>query len=117
MHVFKSVIGQAALTAVLLTSLANPPPVCAVELGDAKRGLAYAEKTCAKCHAVERGDIFSPTMIAPTFSSIANTPGINERALVVWLQSSDHPTMPNLVPAQQDLDDVVAYIVSLREQK
>ncbi len=46
MHVFKSVLGQVALTAVLLTSLANPPPVYAVELGDAKRGLAYAEKTC-----------------------------------------------------------------------
>ncbi len=117
MHVFRSLIGQAALTAVLLTCLANPPLVCAVELGDAKRGLAYAEKTCAKCHAVERRDVFSPTMIAPTFSSIANTPGMNERALVVWLQSSDHSTMPNLILAQQDLDDMVAYIVSLREQK
>jgi mono/diheme cytochrome c family protein len=86
-------------------------------LGDAKRGLAYAEKTCANCHAVERGDIFSPAMIAPTFSSIANTPGMNERALVVWLQSSDHSTMPNLILAQQDLDDVVAYIMSLHGPK
>jgi hypothetical protein len=35
----------------------------------------------------------------------------------VWLQSSEHSTMPNLVLAQQNLDDVVAYIMSLREQK
>ena len=59
----------------------------------------------------------SPTMIAPTFSAIAETPGINERALIVWFQSSDHATMPNLILAQKDLDDVVAYILSLRAQK
>ena len=113
----KSVIGRAPLAVVFLASLTIPAMVSGAELGDAKRGLAYAQKTCAKCHAVERGDMFSPTMIAPTFSSIANTPGINERALVVWLQSSDHATMPNLILAQQDLDDVVVYIMSLRAQK
>ena len=61
--------------------------------------------------------MFSPTMIAPTFSTIAETPGINERALIVWFQSSDHATMPNLILAQEDLDDVVAYILSLRAHK
>ena len=45
------------------------------------------------------------------------TPGINERALIVWFQSSDHATMPNLILAQKDLDDVVAYILSLRAHK
>jgi cytochrome c len=113
----KSVIERVPLAVVFLASLTIPAMISGAELGDAKRGLAYAQKTCAKCHAVERGDMFSPTMIAPTFGSIANTPGINERALVVWLQSSDHATMPNLILAQQDLDDVVAYIMSLRAQK
>ena len=44
-------------------------------------------------------------------------PGMNERALIVWFQSSDHETMPNLILAPGDLDDVVAYIVSLRARK
>ena len=91
--------------------------VCGAELGDPKRGLAYAQKTCAKCHAVERGDMFSPTMIAPNFRAVADTPGMNERALLVWFQSSDHATMPNLMPTSGDLDDVVAYIMSLHAQK
>ena len=42
---------------------------------------------------------------------------MTERALLVWLQSSDHPTMPNLMIAPGDLDDVVDYIVSLRTRK
>jgi hypothetical protein len=56
-------------------------------------------------------------MIAPTFSAVADTPGMTERALFVWLQSSDHATMPNLMIAPGDLDDVVAYIMSLRARK
>jgi hypothetical protein len=56
-------------------------------------------------------------MIAPTFSAVADTPGMNERALVVWFQSFDHETMPNLMIAPGDLDDVVAYIVGLRTRK
>ena len=91
--------------------------VYAAKVGNPQRGLAYAQKNCAKCHAVEAGDMFSPTMIAPTFSTIAETPGINERALIVWFQSSDHTTMPNLILAPDDLDDVVAYILSLRAHK
>ena len=44
--------------------------------------------------------------------SVANTPGMTELALTVWLQSS-HPTMPNIVLKQDDLRNVVAYIRSL----
>ena len=71
--------------ALVLASIAVAPIVCAAEVGDAQRGHAYAKKVCAKCHAVEAGDMFSPTMIAPTFSAVADTPGMNERALLVWL--------------------------------
>ena len=55
---------------------------------------------------------FSPLPEAPTFESVANTPGMTELALTVWLQSS-HPTMPNIVLKQDDLRNVVAYIRSL----
>jgi len=103
--------------ALVLASIALVPIVYAAEVGDPQRGHVYAEKFCAKCHAVEAGDVFSPTMIAPTFSAVADTPGMNERALLVWFRSSDHATMPNLMPAPGDLDDVVAYIVSLRARK
>ena len=103
--------------ALVLASIALAPIVYAAEVGDPQRGHVYAEKFCAKCHAVEAGDVFSPTMIAPTFSAVAGTPGMNERALLVWFQSSDHASMPNLMIARGELDDVIAYIMSLRARK
>jgi mono/diheme cytochrome c family protein len=103
--------------ALVVASIALAPIVYAAEVGDPQRGHVYAEKFCAKCHAVEAGDVFSPTMIAPTFSAVADTPGMNERELIVWFRSSDHETMPNLMPTPGDLDDVVAYIMSLHAQK
>ena len=57
---------------------------------------------------------FSPLPEAPTFQSVADTPGMTELALSVWLQSS-HPTMPNIVLEQDDLRNVVAYIRSLKK--
>jgi hypothetical protein len=66
---------------------------------------------------VEAGGEVSPNIMAPSFGAVADVPGMNGRALVVWLQSSDHATMPNLMIAPGDLDDVVAHIVSLRPRK
>jgi tetratricopeptide (TPR) repeat protein len=86
------------------------------EFGDPRKGLAYAQKTCAQCHAVLRVQATSPNPKAPAFKTVANTPGMNALALTVWLRTS-HPTMPNLIIEPNDLDDVVAYIASLREKK
>ncbi len=66
---------------------------------------------------MEAGGEVSPNIMAPSFGAVADMPGMNGRALAVWLQSSDHATMPNLILAPGDLDDVVAYIVSLRARK
>jgi len=82
---------------------------------DIAAGAAYAEQVCAACHAVLPGEEFSPLPQAPTFQSVADTPGMTELALTVWLQSS-HPTMPNIVLEQDDLRNVVAYIRSLEKQ-
>jgi mono/diheme cytochrome c family protein len=80
---------------------------------DVGAGKAYAEQVCATCHAVEAGEQESPLYEAPTFQSVADTPGMTEMALSVWLQSS-HPTMPNIVLSQDEMRNVVAYIHSLK---
>ena len=103
--------------ALVLASIAVAPIVCAADLGDPQRGLVYAKKACAECHSVEAGGEVSPNIMAPSFGAVADMPGMNGRALAVWLQSSDHATMPNLMIASRDLDDVVAYIVSLHARK
>ena len=92
------------------------PIADAVDVGDAQKGLAYARRICADCHHVLRSDGQSPNRRAPTFSRIANTPGMSVTALTVWSRTV-HPTMPNLVINPSDMDDLIAYILSLRDRK
>ena len=88
----------------------------AQEIGDAKRGLTYAQQQCSGCHAVLAGQEMSPRRGIATFIDIANTPGMTAMALMVWFQSP-HPNMPNLILDPRDRDDVIAHIVSLRDKK
>jgi mono/diheme cytochrome c family protein len=87
----------------------------AVEFGDPRKGLAYAQEICSTCHNVLRTDAPSPNKQAPPFKKIANTPGMSVTALTVWSRTT-HPTMPNLVIAPEDMDDLIAYIVTLRDR-
>jgi mono/diheme cytochrome c family protein len=80
---------------------------------DVAAGKAYAEQICAACHAVQPGEMDSALFEAPPFQGVADTPGMTELALSVWLQTS-HPTMPNIVLEQDDMRNVVAYIRSLK---
>jgi mono/diheme cytochrome c family protein len=104
MNTVKTVMVVAA--ASLLASAAH------AQDADIEAGAAYAQEVCAACHAVLPNEETSPLPQAPTFQSVADTPGMTELALTVWLQSS-HPTMPNIILKQDDLRNVVAYIRSL----
>ena len=81
--------------------------------GDVEAGAAYAGEVCAACHAVLANEPISPLPEAPSFQSAADTPGMTELALTVWLQSS-HPTMPNIILEPDDMRNVIAYIRSLK---
>jgi mono/diheme cytochrome c family protein len=85
----------------------------AQDQGDARQGQAFAQRVCAKCHAVGRSVIGSPNPAAPTFPVIADVPGMTAMALTVVLQSA-HDAMPDLVLEPQERRDVIAYILSLR---
>jgi mono/diheme cytochrome c family protein len=85
----------------------------AAQEADIDAGAAYAKQVCAACHAMLANQENSPLLEAPPFQEVADTPGMTELALSVWLQSS-HPTMPNIVLKQDDLRNVIAYIRSLK---
>jgi mono/diheme cytochrome c family protein len=85
----------------------------AQEIGDAEIGHVFATKNCAQCHAVEPGDESSPNFAAPSFTSVAKTSGMTGRALAAWFDTS-HPSMPNFVLHTDDRDNVIAYIMSLK---
>jgi len=96
---------------VLAALLAMPCAAQAQGTGNVEAGHAYAKQVCAECHAIERGevDILDP----PSFQNVANSPGITERALAFWLQNP-HPNMPNFVIPQDEMKNVIAYIMSLK---
>ena len=95
---------------VLLPKGANAQP-----LNGATRGLAYANKACGDCHAVAQGQRGSPDLKAPTFESVANIPGMTGTALNVWLHSP-HPTMPQLIINPDRIDDLAAYMATLKKK-
>jgi mono/diheme cytochrome c family protein len=87
----------------------------AAQDADIQAGAAYAAEVCATCHAVGADDLASPVPEATPFQTVADTPGMTEMALTVWLQSS-HPTMPNIILTQDETRNVVAYIRSLESE-
>ena len=102
-------------TFLVLSASAFASSTLADEGGNVRDGLRFAQTVCAECHAVRDGERASPKAQAPTFTSVANTPGMNAMALEVWFQTP-HPTMPNLKFTNQESDDVIAYILSLRKR-
>jgi mono/diheme cytochrome c family protein len=100
-----------AMVTIFAALLATPFVAQAQETGNIEAGHAYAKQVCAECHAIERGevDVFSP----PSFQNVADSAGMTERALAVWLQNP-HPNMPNFVLPQADMKNVIAYIMSLK---
>ncbi len=100
---------ELALAAAVLLALSSE---AGAQDADIEAGAAYAKQICAACHAVLPNEQISPLPQAPTFQSIADTPGMTELALTVWLQSS-HPTMPNIMLEPDDMRNVIAYIRSL----
>jgi mono/diheme cytochrome c family protein len=86
----------------------------AQEIGSVQEGSRLAREVCAECHAIDSAADGSTNPNAPTFKVIANTPGMTSTALTVALQTT-HLTMPNFVIKGDALQNIIAYILSLKE--
>jgi mono/diheme cytochrome c family protein len=71
------------------------------------------QQICSECHTIEKGRRPSPNGLAPNFETVAKTPGLTAIALIAVLRTS-HCTMPNIIIPDDDLRNVVAYILSLQ---
>lgn len=99
------------LTATLTTATSAPAQIVN---GDTGMGRQLAQNWCSDCHAVgPAGDAANGEV--PSFVSIANMPSTTSISLHAFLQTS-HERMPNLVLTQTQIDDVVAYILSLKNK-
>ena len=103
----KRIGGLAAMVLVL----ASPAPAPA-ETGDAGRGSALAERWCAKCHAIAPGRQ-GPEPGIPSFMRMAAEPE-NTRSALRQFITIPHFEMPPQTLTTAEIDDVIAYILSLR---
>ena len=96
----------AALVLAAYDAAAMPP-------GDVVAGRRIAEANCVSCHAVSDWPGKRGADVAPPFAAIANDPARTEMWLRVFLQTP-HRRMPDLILTNQEIDDVISYIGSLR---
>jgi mono/diheme cytochrome c family protein len=108
-HVCLAVI--IALVALFLISLHNASGVT-LSPDNAAAGHRLAEAWCSECHAIEAAPR-GKTTGAPDFADIANHPSTTALSLKVFLRSN-HPSMPNIVIAPDQSDDLANYILSLK---
>ena len=93
--------------------LAATPALAQVPTGDVPAGREIAKTWCANCHVVDS----SPTRAGdavPSFPAIAALKATTVLSLQAYLQTP-HPRMPNYQLSRQQIDDVSAYILSLRK--
>ena len=76
------------------------------------RGQSLTQAWCSQCHTARLIDASAhPNLV---FEAIARMPSTTELSLRVFLQSN-HRDMPNLIVKGRDLDDIVAYMLSLKQ--
>ena len=91
--------------------------------GNMQAGRALALLVCASCHVVAPDQPFKPVYKGPpnppNFKEIANQPGVTAESLrhhLETLPAVARNSMPNLLLSDDQLRDVAAYILSLRDQ-
>ena len=95
-----------AVTGSVTTALAASP----AEM----RGRAFAQTNCARCHSIDRYTQ-SPLAIAPPFRTLHTKYPIESLAesLAEGIDTG-HPTMPMFTLEPDQIDDLLAFLKSLR---
>lgn len=103
----RGVMALAVMTVAAMPALAQHEP------GDARTGQRLALTWCANCHQVAAGGPGPVNDAAPSLQSIARMTSTTSMSLRVFLQTP-HSNMPDYRLTREQLDDVVAYILTLK---
>ena len=79
---------------------------------DSERGAALAGRWCASCHVPGTAGA-AGTDAGPPFAQMAADPAYTDGRLRGFL-ANPHPPMPNLSLSRAEIEDLVAYIRSLK---
>jgi len=92
--------------------LAGATATRAEEPGDVDAGHMIARTWCSSCHLVERATQGTSSG-APSFAAVADMKSTTRMSLTVFLQTPHFP-MPNFQLGNDQIANVIAYILSLR---
>jgi mono/diheme cytochrome c family protein len=106
---------RAYLQIMVLIFLGFASPLLAADPVAIRHGEALARSWCTECHEVRANRYTSPNVNAPSFTDLANDARLSQVSLRVLLRTP-HATMPQIMFTDEQLGDVVAYILSLRTQ-
>ena len=93
-----------------------PALVAAQETGDIPAGRRLAETWCSACHVVGPSQQRGTSNGAPTFAAIARMKSTTSLSLHAFLQTP-HDRMPDLNLSRDEIDNLVAYILNLRQTR
>jgi len=100
-------------TALIVLAGSALPALAQTEPGDPAAGRRLAETWCANCHRIASQGPGPVGDAAPAFAAVAAMPSTTRMALAAFLQTP-HPSMPNYQLSREEMDDVIAYLLSLR---
>jgi mono/diheme cytochrome c family protein len=104
------------LTRIAVLAGAHVAPLAAAQQeGDPAAGRRLAEAWCSNCHVIGPGASGPVSDAVPTFPGVArmsSTTGMSLRAFLL----TPHARMPDIQLSREQTDDVVAYILSLRDR-
>ncbi len=105
----------ASLFLLTLAACTTVPKLAPIELTEQEaRGYAFAKANCTGCHAITVAAT-SPNPEAPHFQAIANTPGLTRETLRTFLRDShNYPAAMNFTVEPGQVDDLTAYVLTLR---
>jgi len=98
-------------TIIVVTTASVLPQFALAE--NAEHGRRLAENWCASCHEVSAGP-HSAEARAPSFAAIAQSPDFNAERLS-YLLLDPHPKMAKLALSRKAINDIAAYILSLKK--
>jgi mono/diheme cytochrome c family protein len=114
---YRQSLGVSALLAVILlvglgsTVQANEPVANKLRL---EQGRAVADRVCTNCHLVSDQQNNAVADV-PSFQEIADKPDQTEGRIMARIAIPKHP-MPVIPITKDELEDVAAYIMSLRSE-
>lgn len=109
--VLASLVPAFAAMVPISANAGNAGPVTSAP--DPKAGHELAVRLCSNCHLVSAAQT-EAVVDVPTFKEIANAEGQTPGAIVARIVIPKHP-MPVIPITQSELNDLAAYIMSLKD--